>query len=248
MSLVSIIMPYFKKDFFIEKSINSILKQSYENFEIIIINDEINKNSSELLKKVSKIDTRIKVFENKKNSGAGESRNKGIQYSKGEYIAFCDCDDLWKPSKLEKQIKFMKNSNLKFSFTAYDVIDENENKIGYRQADDFINFEKLEKSCDIGLSTVLLKKNIFDDTSFRFPNLVTKEDYVLWIMMAKSNIEMRGINQNLSSWRKTKNSLSSSILQKLFDGYRVYRKYLRYSRIKSFLCLMNLSINFILKK
>ena len=97
-----------------------------------------------------------------------------------------------------------KNSNLKFSFTAYDVIDENENKIGYRQADDFINFAKLEKSCDIGLSTVLLKKNIFDDASFRFPNLVTKEDYVLWIMMAKSNIEMRGINQNLSSWRKNK--------------------------------------------
>ena len=68
MSLVSIIMPYFKKDFFIEKSINSILKQSYENFEIIIINDEISKKSSEILKKVSKIDSRIKVFENKSSS------------------------------------------------------------------------------------------------------------------------------------------------------------------------------------
>ncbi len=247
MSLVSIVMPYYKKELFIEKSINSILSQTYQDFEIIIIDDEISKKSSEILKNISKISSKIRIIQNKKNLGAGSSRNEGIKNSKGDYIAFCDCDDLWKSTKLENQINFMRSLNLKFSFTSYDIIDEYENKISTRQADDFINFDKLKKSCDIGLCTVLLKKEILNNEKFKFPKLITKEDYVLWLLLAKNNIEMRGINQNLSSWRKTKNSLSSSTFQKLLDGFRVYRIYLGYGRLKSFFCLINLSINFILK-
>jgi len=240
-------MPYYKKDLYIEKTINSILDQTYRNFEIILINDEISKKSADILKKILKLDSRIRLIENKENLGAGESRNKAIENAKGEYIAFCDCDDLWKSSKLEMQLNFMKSLNLNFSYTAYDVIDENEKIISFRKAEDFVNFDKLKNSCDIGLSTVLLKKEIFDEEKYRFPKLITKEDYVLWMLLAKDNVKMMGINQNLTSWRKTKNSLSSSTIQKLLDGYKVYRIYLGYGRFKSIFCLVNLSINFILK-
>tara|TARA_B100000427_G_C14965210_1_gene358540 strand:- start:76 stop:504 length:429 start_codon:yes stop_codon:yes gene_type:complete len=142
----------------------------------------------------------------------------------------------------------MKKYNSNFSFTAYEIIDENEKIIGSRKAENTINFDHLINSCDIGLSTVLMKKNFFNEKKYKFPSLTTKEDYVLWLKLAKNGVKMIGINQNLSSWRKSKNSLSSSIIQKLLDGYKVYRVYLEYGRLKSIFCLINLSINFIIKK
>ena len=240
-------MPYYKKEIFLKASIQSILNQTYQNFEIILIDDEINSKSSVLLKEIINLDSRIKLIINKKNLGAGLSRNIGIENAKGDYIAFCDCDDLWKNLKLELQLNFMKKFNTDFSFTSYEIINENNKVIKYRNAEKSINFEKLIKSCDIGLSTVMIKKNIFEEKKYRFPDLITKEDYVLWIMLARDNLKMQGLDQTLTSWRKSKKSLSSSTIQKLFDGYKVYRVYLGFSRLKSFFCLINLSINFILK-
>ena len=158
MTLVSIIVPYFEKELFIEDSIRSILNQSYKNFEILIINDEVSIVASNVLEKIANLDSRIKIIDNKKNIGAGQSRNKGINHSKGDYIAFCDSDDLWKKNKLEVQLAFMKNFNLDFSFTSYEIIDENKKFISHRKAKDSIGFSELRNSCDIGLSTVIIKK------------------------------------------------------------------------------------------
>ena len=248
MSLVSIIMPYYKKEFFIDYTIKSILNQSYQQFEIILINDDANSKNEKFLKKIKDLDKRIKLISNEKNLGAGESRNKGIEYAKGEYIAFCDCDDLWKKTKLENQLLYMKNNKIDFCFTSYEIIDENENNIGSRRAKKNLNLEKLLNSCDIGLSTVILKKSIFDNEKLRFANLKTKEDFVLWIRLAQNKIELTGLDQNLSYWRKTQKSLSSSTFQKLIDGFKVYRIYLKFNRIKSLIYLIRLSINYLLKK
>ena len=245
MSLVSIIMPYYKKELYLEQSIKSILNQTYQNFEIILINDDIeNKN---FINKFSKLDSRIKLVHNKNNLGAGLSRNRGVKLSNGEYIAFCDCDDLWKDNKLELQLEFMKRSNFIFSFTSYDIIDENNNFIKCRTAPSYVDFQKLRKSCDIGLSTVMVKKDIFNNYEYQFADLRTKEDYALWLKLARDKIIMKSIKQNLTSWRKSKNSLSSSVIQKIIDGYKVYRVHLKYGRLKSLYYLAILSINFILK-
>lgn len=248
MSLVSIIMPYYKKEFFIEDTIKSILNQSYQQFEIILINDDADFKNEEFLKKIKDLDKRIKLIFNEKNLGAGESRNRGIEHAKGEYIAFCDCDDLWKKTKLENQLLYMKNNKTNFCFTSYEIIDENGNNIGSRRAEKNLDLEKLLNSCDIGLSTVILKKNIFDNEKLRFANLKTKEDFVLWIRLAQNKIELTGLDQNLSYWRKTQKSLSSSTFQKLSDGFKVYRIYLKFNRIKSLIYLIRLSINYLLKK
>ena len=238
-------MPYYKKELYVSESVQSILNQSYTNFELILVNDDTeNKN---FINKISNFDQRIRLIHNDKNLGAGLSRNKAIVLSKGEYIAFCDSDDLWKKNKLELQLNFMKKFNLNFSFTSYDIIDENNKLIKIRKAPSFVDFKKLRNSCDIGLSTIIAKKNIFKGNKYQFSNLKTKEDYVLWLKFAQDGIEMKGFDQNLSSWRKTKNSLSSSIFQKLIDGYRVYREHLGYGIFKSLFYLIILSINFILK-
>lgn len=248
MSLVSIILPYFKKREFLEETIDSILNQTYKNFEIILIDDEISLNSEDFLKKISKKDDRIKLIKNKKNLGAGLSRNIAIKYSQGEYIAFCDCDDLWLPRKLENQLKFIKENKIYFNHTSYDVIDEKNKFISSRKAKYEINYKELRGSCDIGLSTVMIDRKIFEDETLKFASLKTKEDFVLWLKIAEKKIKIIGMDEKLTQWRKIPNSLSSSSVQKLFDGYRVYRIHLGYGIFKSFVYLVILSINYILKK
>ena len=245
MSLVSIIIPYYKKELYLEQSIRSILNQTYQNFEIILINDD--PENKIFISKFSKLDHRIKLVHNENNLGAGLSRNKGLEIANGEYVAFCDSDDLWKNNKIEFQIELMKRLNFTFSFTGYDIIDENNNFIKSRKAPGYVDFQKLRSSCDIGLSTVMIRKDIFENVKYRFANLRTKEDYVLWLKLAEDKITMKSIQENLTSWRKSKNSLSSSVIQKIVDGYKVYRIYLKYSRLRSLYHLVILSINFILK-
>ena len=245
MKLVSVIIPYFKKKKYIADTINSILQQTYKNFEIIIIYDDPEKNDLEYIKKLITLDNRIELIVNHKNFGAGISRNIGISKANGFFLAFIDADDLWEKTKLEEQIKFMENEKINFCHTTYKIINERNEFISLRKARNFFNIKELIKSCDIGLSTVLLKKEILG--SNRFPDLKTKEDFVLWLKLISKNIKIYGLDKELTLWRKTSNSLSSSLFQKIIDGFRVYNVYMKYNIIKSLYYLLYLSINFLKK-
>jgi len=246
MSLISIIIPYFKKKEFFEKTIYSVLNQTYSNFEVFIVYDDESKDDLDFVKQITELDSRIKLIINIQNLGAGLSRNKGIKHSKGEYIAFIDADDLWHKDKLLMQIKFMQSNNLDIVHTSYDIINEQGDKISSRKAKT-LTYKELIKSCDIGLSTVILKKKLLKD-NILFPKLKTKEDYVLWLKITKEDQKIFGYDENLLEWRKCKSSLSSSIIRKLVDGYNVYRKYLNLNPAKSFYNLIILSINYLIKK
>ena len=170
--LVSVIIPYYKKQKFINKTIYSVLNQTYSNFEIIIVNDEPGLFSKKILSSLQKKDKRIKIISNHKNIGAGLSRNKAIKLSKGKYIAFIDSDDLWKKNKLRLQINLMKKFKYNISHTAYNIIDENNKKLAIRKSRN-LNYTNLIKSCDIGLSTVMIKKNLLKKDKL-FSNFTTK--------------------------------------------------------------------------
>jgi teichuronic acid biosynthesis glycosyltransferase TuaG len=245
MQLVSIITPYYKKKKYIELTINSVLQQTYKNFELIIIYDDQNKEDLNLLKNLTKKDKRIKLYINKKNLGAGESRNKGIKLSQGSLIAFLDADDLWTRNKLKKQIFFMKKNLFDISHTSYHIINSDNKIIGNRLAKD-MNHKLLLSSCNIGLSTVIMKKEIITN-KIKFANINTKEDYVLWLKITLDNKKIFALKNNLTKWRKLNDSLSASKIQKLHDGYLVYRKYMNFSLAKSFICLLLLSFNYVLK-
>ena len=246
MSLISIIIPYFKKKEFFEKTIHSVLNQTYSNFEIFIVYDDENKGDLDFVKKISELDSRINLIVNNQNLGAGQSRNKGIKHSNGEYIAFIDADDLWHQDKLLMQIEFMQSNNYYITHTSYDIINEKEDKISSRKVKT-LTYDQLLKSCDIGLSTVILKKNLLDG-DILFPELKTKEDYVLWLKITREGQKIVALDKTLSKWRKCKISLSSSTIRKLIDGYNVYRKYLNFNPVKSFYNLIILSINYLRKK
>ena len=245
MKLVSIIIPYFKKKKYIADTINSILNQTYKNFEIIIVYDDPEKKDLEYIKKLISTDNRVKLIVNEKNLGAGISRNIGIDISAGTFIAFIDADDMWERTKLEEQIKFMESQNINFCHTTYKIINEKNQFLSSRKARNFFNINDLAKSCDIGLSTVLLKREILG--SNKFPNLKTKEDFVLWLKLISNSVKIYGLDKELTRWRKARNSLSSSSFQKIVDAYKVYNIYMKYNMIKSIYYLICLSINFLKK-
>jgi len=247
MDLVTVIIPYYKKKKYIKKTIKSVIDQSYKNIEIIIIYD--NETDAELnyIKKLKILDSRIKLIVNNKNIGAGKSRNRGIQIAKGKYISFLDSDDLWKKDKLKKQLRIMKRKNLSITHTSYEIIEKNNKIIGHRVARTFNNVDSLMRSCDIGLSTVVIKKSILKKSDC-FSSMKTKEDFVFWLKLLSKNFKIYGIQIYLTKWRKLNNSLSSSVLQRLLDGFTIYNKYLKMNFVKSIYYLFLLSINSIIKK
>jgi teichuronic acid biosynthesis glycosyltransferase TuaG len=246
MELVSAIIPFYKKKKFIKETISSILKQTYENIEIVIVYDDTEKDDLNFLKENFSDNNKIRIIVNDRNLGAGFSRNKGIKAAKGNYIGFIDADDLWSKEKISKQIDFMKKNNLKISHTSYEIINEDGMMLGTRKSRNFNDYKNILTSCDIGLSSVLLKKELITE-EIKFVNLKTKEDFVLWLKILKLGFEIGALEEPLMSWRKTKSSLSSSTFQKLKDGFKVYNNYMNYNSLKSLYLLMSLSINYLKK-
>jgi len=244
---ISIIIPYHKKKIFFKETIQSINKQSYKNFEVIIIYDDSDKSELNHVKKImNNFKFEKKLLINDRILGAGLSRNKGIKVSKGEYIAFCDADDLWNKNKLKIQLDFMKKENLLFSHSNYFIINNTSKKIGSFKVPKIISYNQLIKSCDIGLSSVMISKSLMKKNSFS--NLKTKEDYLLWIKLIRHLKNFKSINKNLVYWRYLKNSLSSSSIQKIIDAFRLYRNYLNFSFLFSIFCMLRLSFYALIKK
>jgi teichuronic acid biosynthesis glycosyltransferase TuaG len=244
--LVSIIIPYYKKKSFFQKTIDSVKKQSYKNYEIILIYDDKSKLDLLFVKKVLKNIKNKKIIINKRNLGVAISRNRGILISKGKFLSFLDADDIWKKNKLIKQIKFMKLNKLDFSYSDYSIINEKDTLIKKIKSPKLIKFKDLLFSCDIALSSVIINSNLLKNE--KFPNIKTKEDYLLWLKLSQKNVKMMSVGKNLISWRKTKNSLSSSTEQKLKDAFVVYKKYLKFGFFTSIILIIFLSINSITKR
>ena len=246
MDTVTVIIPYFRKKKFIKSTLKSVLGQTYKKLEIIIIYDDEDKTDLIYLTSLKKLDKRIDIIVNKKNLGVSKSRNLGINKSRGKYIGFIDGDDLWKKKKIEYQLKFMKENKYLISHTDYEIINKKNKRLGMRKARNFNNIDQLLKSCDIGLSSVVLKKEILTKGCL-FENLKTKEDFVLWLKILKKNIKIGGLQKNLMYWRKLDNSLSSSVIQKIKDGFYVYNKFMKFNFFKSLFFLFLLSFNSLFK-
>jgi teichuronic acid biosynthesis glycosyltransferase TuaG len=240
MPLVSVIIPYYKKKPFFEKTLKSVISQTLKDFEIIIIYNDTDEDEIKFVKKLIKKKKKIKLFIKRKKLGAGLARNFGIEKSQGKYIAFLDADDIWKKNKLKLQMNFMKVNKFEISHTSYEAI-KKEKKIVIKSKS-FQNYKDLLKSCDIGLSTVILKRKILNKY-FSFSNLKTKEDFVLWLKLLKYGYKIEYLDKNLTQWRKVKNSLSSSNIQKIKDGFKVFNYHMNFNFLKSLYYLFILSLN-----
>jgi teichuronic acid biosynthesis glycosyltransferase TuaG len=245
---VTIIIPYKSNLRYLFLALKSVFKQSYKNFKLIIVYDNIYKKDLKKIKIFLKKNNyfkkfNIKIIDNKKNFGAGESRNIAIRRSNSKYIAFLDSDDIWSKDKLKIQVKYMEKNKILFSHTSYNIINSNNKIISCRLAKKKILFQDLITSCDIGLSTVILKSSLLVKNKFLFPKIKTKEDYVLWLKIIRKIKTIRGLNNRLSYYRITEGSLSSNKFFSLINGYKVYRHYMNFGVSKSLFYLFILSIN-----
>ena len=245
-SLVSVIMPYYNKRNYFFKSISSVLNQTYVNLEILIVYDDQNRDDLKYIQDCIKKDSRAKIILNDKNRGVAFSRNKAISVARGEYIAFLDCDDYWEVNKIEMQMNFMLTNSYDFSYTTYQVVNSKDKIVKKIRARKKLEYNELLKSCDIGLSSVILKRKLLNN--IKFPELKTKEEFVLWLSLAKSSVELIGFDKPLMFWRQTPNSLSSSVLQKLKDAFKVYHLYERKNFFYSIFYVIRLSIYAFFKK
>lgn len=211
--LISIISPSYNSSDFIEETIDSIIAQTYRNWELIVVDDCSKDNTVSILKKLTETDSRIKYFMNATNQGAAISRNIGLENAGGRFIAFLDSDDLWFPEKLEIQINFMLSNTCPISFTSYELIDEKGLQLDKKiQTVENIDYKGYMKNTIIGMSTSMIDTNIVGK-DFRFTNIRTRQDTYLWITLLKKGFKAYGINQVLAKYRVRSNSISANKLK-----------------------------------
>lgn len=235
--LVSIITPAYNAAAYIAETIESVLAQTYTNWEMLIVNDCSKDNTAEIVESYAKKDKRIKLINLKQNSGVAAARNTAIKNAKGRYIAFLDSDDLWKKEKLQKQIQFIQQNGYAFTFTSYEHFKEiKENIQNQVQIPKSLNYNQALKGNQIGCLTVMLDKK-------QIPNIhFTKqkhEDYILWLNILKQGITAYGIQESLALYRTgNSKSISGNKMQSALWTWKVYRESQKFSMLKSAYCML----------
>lgn len=239
--LVSIIMPCYNAEKFISFSIESVLKQTYRNWELIIVDDYSSDKSVELVRQFN--DSRIKLFINEENLGAALSRNKALKEAKGKWIAFLDADDIWLETKLEEQINFMKINKISFSYTDYRLSNNGNLTNKIITAPNVIDFKKIKKYCYIATLTVMYDQTVTG--LIQIGDIKKNNDYALWLKILQI-IDGKRYPKCLSIYNKHEGSISNISKIKLIKWhYILFKQEFGYSKIKSiFLTIGNLWYGF----
>ena len=230
--LISIITPTYNCERFIGETIESVLKQSYKNWEMIIVDDCSTDNTYEVVKKYADNDSRIRYYLLEENSGAAVARTKAMELATGDYMAFLDSDDLWISNKLECQLKFMKENNYNFTCTEYEQIDENGKSLNkIIKVKNKTNYNGVLLSCPVGNSTVMY--NVSKMGKFQVPNIRKRNDDALWLQMLKKEKYIYGIKEVLMKYRIRENSISSNKVDLVKYHWYLYRNIEHLSVIRS---------------
>ena len=230
--LVSIITPSYNSERFISETINSIINQTYINWELLITDDCSKDNTISIVKSFQKNDSRIKLFVLKSNGGAGLARNNSIRNAKGRYIAFCDSDDQWKIDKIEKQLGFMDRLSLKFTYSSYDVIDEFGSFKSVIKAPKTISYKMLLNNNYVGCLTAIYDRKLLGNL---YMNEIRKrQDWALWLHIMKMLKTTSGMSESLAIYRARSNSISTNKVEMLKYNYQIYNIVLGHNHLLSF--------------
>jgi len=246
-NLVSIITPSYNSSKFMEDCVMSVLSQSYTNWELLIIDDCSKDNSREKITALAKKDDRIKVTFLEKNLGAAEARNVAIRQAKGKYIAFLDSDDLWDSHKLEKQIHFMQENDISFSFSTYQFMSEDgKNLANVIKAPPKMTYHSYLKNTIIGCLTVIIDREKTGD--FEMPNIRSSHDMALWLLIMKRGFSAYGLDENLAKYRVVSSSNTVNKTKAAKEVWDVYRKVEKLNIVYSAICFVGYAFNAIKKR
>ena len=231
---VSIIMPAYNAGEFIEEAIQSVMNQSYTDWELIIVDDCSSDNTNAIVSEYAEKDSRIICEKNDVNSGAAVSRNRAIELATGDYMAFLDSDDVWNKDKLKKQVAFMEENDFSFTCTSYNKINRNSEDLGTVVKALSIDYEGLLKRCP-GNSTVIY--NCKKLGKFTIPDIKKRNDYVMWLRVIKKAGTLNGLDEVLGSHRIGIESISSNKTKLLKYHWHIYRDFEKLSWLKCcYLC------------
>lgn len=221
---VSIITPTWNSEKYIIETIKSVKNQTYQNWEMVIVDDCSTDRTVDILKSIAKTDKRIKVLQQEKNLGAGAARTRGMLSSVGRFIAYLDADDLWKPNKLEKQIQFMKENDCAFSCTSYEVINDAGiplNKYIHMLPEvDYIGFLTNNLLQTVG---IMVDVDKVDKKYLIMPDIRRRQDAATWLQILKAGYKCYGLDLILAEYRRTTGSLSSNKFKAIKGVWGLYR-------------------------
>lgn len=227
--LVSIIIPNYNSENYISETLQSILEQTYTNWEAIIIDDCSTDNSVFLINKFINLDNRFRLIILNENIGKAKILNLGLKYIIGDYLAFIDSDDIWINRKLEDQLNYMSNGDYSFTFTSYFRFSDVDNYSAIA-AKELVSYKMMLKYSLIGYSTVIIDSQLIRE--MKVPELRKRQDYALWLSLLKIT-NAHGIDKELTKYRIRKKSLSSNKFEMLYWNFIVYRRVENISIIKS---------------
>ena len=222
---------------FLVGCIESVLAQTYENWEHILVDDCSSDKSSEIVKNYADKDNRIKLISLEVNSGAGIARNEAIKTATGDYIAFLDSDDLWAADKLKRQLAFMQDNNYYFSFSSYNTINEDGVDISrIIKAKKRVTYKSALYKNPIGCLTVIYDVNFFGKQFM--PDIRKRQDYALWLKLLKK-ADAYGLDEILATYRLRSNSISSNKFSLLKYEWKIYREVEGLSFVKSLFYILS---------
>ena len=243
--LVSIIMPNYNSDRFVEETIRSVLDQTYSNWELLFVDDCSSDGSLDIVRAID--DERIRVFPLLENSGAAVARNVAIKEARGKWIAFLDSDDLWDPAKLERQLDYMRNNEVCFSFTDYYVMNNNDAQVSvFKPSLDKCDYEDILKHNYIGCLTAIYDAEKLGK-AYMPTNAEKREDMACWLSILKKGICAHCLHEPLATYKVHSNSVSSNKAKMIKYQWNVYRKVENLSIVKSLYYMTHWAIKGVLK-
>jgi glycosyltransferase involved in cell wall biosynthesis len=219
--LVSVVTPSYNSEEYLSGAIDSVLLQSYSNWEMIVVDDCSSDCSGELVREYAMKDSRIKLITLDINSGAAVARNAAIKAAQGRYIAFLDSDDRWLPCKLEKQLSFMQKHGVAFSYTAYEKLDCTGSVVGNVNIPPKVSYKDLLKVCSIGCLTAMYDTEKIG--KIYMPLIRKRQDLGLWLRILKSTPYAYGLNEVLAQYHLRKDSISADKRTASTYTWRLYR-------------------------
>ena len=214
--LVSVITPVYNSESYIGDTIKSVMSQTYKNWEMLIVDDCSKDNTAQVIKSFN--DSRVKYIRLDVNSGAAVARNKAIAKANGEFIAFLDADDMWKPEKLERQINFMQEHG--YTFTSYEILKEPKNKV--IEVPTSLDYSHYMKNTVIGMLTVMIDRRKLPN--IEIVNIKKDHDSMTWAKLLREGNIAHGLNESLAYYRKVDGSISNNKFEAAKNHWNNCRK------------------------
>lgn len=239
--VVSVIVPAFNCELYIEAAVRSVMGQTFENWELIVIDDGSTDSTFDIVHRLAQEDCRIKAVKNPRNMGVAATRNRGFELSQGHYIALLDGDDRWYPDKLNKQLQVAEETNADLVYCSYGIIDEFDTRL----CNDFIvpyttDYQQMLVKSVISCSTVLLSRHIIEQ--YRFEANYYHEDLVYWLNIMRDEKKAYGAVDVLADYRVLHGSRASNKIKSVFQRWKIYRGYLKIPFFQSIILIMRYAL------